>query len=155
MLRKKRHHKEPVKVASAAKTLSIRNFLVRRLRCASPWLTLTAACVFQMYIECRVNLCIPTLPSASCPNMCGRSIQPRMLVENLFTRVYTVNSGPVSLVVTTPTPANAAAATTKASTATPLAADATTAAAVATTSHGKVSNIYFFVCHIDQLSTDC
>lgn len=78
-----------------------------------------------------------------------------MLVENLFTRVYTVNSGPVSLVVTAPTPANAAAATTKASTATSLAADATTAAAgVATTSHGKVSNIYFFVCHIDQLSTD-
>lgn len=75
-----------------------------------------------------------------------------MLVENLFTRVYTVKSGPVSLVVTTPTPANAAETTTEASTA----ADAATAAAtdVATTSHGKVSNIYFVVCHINQLSTD-
>lgn len=79
-----------------------------------------------------------------------------MLVENLFTRVYTVKSGPVSLVVTTPTPANATETTTEASTATSLAADAATAAAtdVATTSHGKVSNIYFVVCHIDQLSTD-
>lgn len=91
----------------------------------------------EMYIQCRVNLCIPTLPSASCPNLCGRSIQAKMLVENLFTRVYTVKSGPVSLVVMTPTPANAAETTTEASTATSLAADAATAAAtdVATTSH--------------------
>lgn len=122
----------------------------RSFQHASPWLTLTLACGFQMYIQCRVNLCITTLPSDRCPNMCGQSIEPRMMVSNLFTRTYTVNSGAVSLVVTTPAPANTAQSTqtsAQGDTATGSGGDAVTTAA--TTSHGKVSHIHFFVCRID------
>lgn len=92
-----------------------------------------------MYIECRVNLCVATMPSESCPNMCGRSIQPRMLVGNLFTRSYTVYSGPVSLMVTTPLPANANQQTTAEATTAQATATATT---VGTAAHGNVDLVY-------------
>ncbi|XP_008291595.1 mucin-22-like [Stegastes partitus] len=57
-----------------------------------------------MYIRCTVNLCIATMPSAKCPDLCTRSIGHRTLIGSVFTSSYTVTSGPVSLVVTTPAP---------------------------------------------------
>ncbi|XP_076589101.1 uncharacterized protein LOC143322081 [Chaetodon auriga] len=57
-----------------------------------------------MYIRCTVYLCIATLPSLQCPDLCAPSANPRAVVNSLFTKSYTINSGPVSLVVTTPEP---------------------------------------------------
>ncbi|KAM9764586.1 uncharacterized protein ACNS7B_019357 [Menidia menidia] len=57
-----------------------------------------------MFVECSVNLCITTMPSDRCPDLCGRSAGSRTLVGSVFTSMYTVRSGPVSLVVTTPAP---------------------------------------------------
>lgn len=59
----------------------------------------------KMYIQCTVNLCMATMPSQKCPDLCTRSISHRTLVGSLFTRSYNIKSGPVSLVVTTPAPA--------------------------------------------------
>ncbi|XP_040052559.2 uncharacterized protein LOC120831270 [Gasterosteus aculeatus] len=61
-----------------------------------------------MYVECTVNLCIATSPSERCPDLCTRSLSPRVTVSSLLTGTYTVRSGPVSLVVTAPTPATPA-----------------------------------------------
>lgn len=65
-----------------------------------------------MYVRCTVNLCITTLPSQKCPSLCSYSFSPRDLVGNLYTKTYTVNSGPVSLLTSTsaPTPAPAPSA---------------------------------------------
>nr|XP_046250163.1 uncharacterized protein LOC124061887 [Scatophagus argus] len=57
-----------------------------------------------MYIQCTVNLCISTLPSLKCPSLCTRSFNQRAVISSLFTSSYTVRSGAVSLVVTTPAP---------------------------------------------------
>ncbi|XP_034536100.1 uncharacterized protein LOC117810388 [Notolabrus celidotus] len=90
-----------------------------------------------MFVRCKVNLCIATLPSQKCPNMCTRSFSFKNLVGSVFSKSYTVTSGPVSLVVTTPAPkvstAQTTAATTLKSTTTTLAL--TTTAAQNTTSH--------------------
>ncbi|XP_071345352.1 uncharacterized protein [Trachinotus anak] len=57
-----------------------------------------------MYVQCTVNLCISTMPSQKCPDLCTRSVNHRMLVNSVFTKTYTIRSGPVSLVVTTAAP---------------------------------------------------
>ncbi|XP_061595105.1 uncharacterized protein LOC133459246 [Cololabis saira] len=58
----------------------------------------------MMYIQCSVKLCIATMPSEKCPDLCTESREKRMLIGSVFTRTYTLRSGPVSLVVTTPAP---------------------------------------------------
>ncbi|XP_003969857.3 uncharacterized protein [Takifugu rubripes] len=58
----------------------------------------------MMYVRCTVNLCITTLPSQKCPSLCNYSFSPRGLVGNLYTETYTVNSGPVSLLISTSAP---------------------------------------------------
>lgn len=50
-----------------------------------------------MYVQCTVNLCISTLPSQKCPNLCSDSFSPKVLVGNLYTKTYTVVSAPISL----------------------------------------------------------
>ncbi|KAF7212508.1 uncharacterized protein [Nothobranchius furzeri] len=56
-----------------------------------------------MYVECVVNLCITTMPSDKCPDLCtGTSSSSLPLVESVFTRTYTVRSGPVSLLANPP-----------------------------------------------------
>ncbi|XP_070763376.1 uncharacterized protein [Enoplosus armatus] len=57
-----------------------------------------------MYIQCTVNLCIATMPSEKCPNLCTRSLNRATLVGSVFTGSYTIRSGPISLVVTSTTP---------------------------------------------------
>ncbi|XP_010792296.1 uncharacterized protein [Notothenia coriiceps] len=57
-----------------------------------------------MYIQCTVNLCIATMPSEECPDLCSRSFNSRSVVRSLFTKSYTVKSSPISLVVTTIAP---------------------------------------------------
>lgn len=96
-------------------------------------LTYTDPCDLQMYIQCKVNLCITTTPSQKCPNLCGSSLESRMMVGSLFTKSYTVNSGPVSLVVTTAAPTTIFQ-TTKAS-------GTLSTGFTNSTSHGKVSDI--------------
>lgn len=53
----------------------------------------------QMYVECKLNLCIATRPSDTCPDLCGNSSSSSMLVDSVFTSTYSVRSGPVSLLV--------------------------------------------------------
>ncbi|PWA29162.1 hypothetical protein CCH79_00006253 [Gambusia affinis] len=53
----------------------------------------------KMYIECKINLCIATLPSDTCPDLCSNSSSSSMLVRSVFTSTYSVRSGPVSLLV--------------------------------------------------------
>ncbi|KAM8893828.1 uncharacterized protein AB9W97_010772 isoform 2-T2 [Spinachia spinachia] len=66
----------------------------------------------MIYVECTANLCLPVSPSGACPDLCARSPGPAVpvsrLASSLFTSTYTVRSGPVSLVVTSPTPATPA-----------------------------------------------
>ncbi|XP_069021854.1 uncharacterized protein [Embiotoca jacksoni] len=59
-----------------------------------------------MYIQCTVNLCIATMPSHKCPDLCTRSISDSNVVGSLFTRSYTVRSRAVSLIVTNADPAS-------------------------------------------------
>lgn len=108
-----------------------------------------------MYIQCTVNLCIATMPSQSCPDLCTRSSSARTLIGSVFTSSYTIKSGPISLVVTTPAPStpstastattanNAAASNANAATTTAAAANNATTNATATTSHApeKTSSI--------------
>lgn len=61
-----------------------------------------------MYIQCIVNLCITTLPSMKCPDLCTRDFNHEKIVGSVFTSSHTINSGPVSLVVTTPVPTTTA-----------------------------------------------
>ncbi|XP_030614653.1 mucin-5AC-like [Archocentrus centrarchus] len=56
------------------------------------------------YVQCTVNLCISTTPSQSCPDLCTRSGNQSILIGSVFSRTYTVTSGPISLVLTTPAP---------------------------------------------------
>ncbi|KAI3376916.1 hypothetical protein L3Q82_000165 [Scortum barcoo] len=58
-----------------------------------------------LYVQCTVNLCITTTPSQRCPDLCAGSTDQNVLVHSVLTRSYTIKSGPVSLVVTTPAPA--------------------------------------------------
>ncbi|KAG8001219.1 hypothetical protein GBF38_006790 [Nibea albiflora] len=96
-----------------------------------------------MYVRCTVNLCITTLPSQKCPDICTRSFDTRAVVGSVYTSSYTISSGPISLVVTTAAPSTTTAVTTTkptTTTATTTTTTATTAAAsqTTTTSHGKM-----------------
>ncbi|XP_022064435.1 uncharacterized protein LOC110961209 [Acanthochromis polyacanthus] len=91
----------------------------------------------MMYFECTLNLCMATMPSQRCPDLCTRSTGPRTLIGSVFTRSYTIRSGPISLVVTTPAPA--AAATTNNTAATN--ATTTSASASASQAPEKASSI--------------
>ncbi|XP_068431434.1 uncharacterized protein [Clinocottus analis] len=86
-----------------------------------------------MFVRCTVNLCIATLPADKCPSLCSRSSTHRQLVNSVWTSSYTVNSGPVSLVVTTPPPTTAAVVTTTAATTTTTVTTVTTATSAAPT----------------------
>ncbi|KAM7015021.1 uncharacterized protein LKV04_013324 [Tautogolabrus adspersus] len=68
-----------------------------------------------MYVQCTVNLCITTLPSQKCPDVCTRNFTHRTMLDSVYSRTYTIRSGPVSLVIT-PAPATTHAATTLPST---------------------------------------
>lgn len=101
-----------------------------------------------MFVECKVQLCITTMPSDTCPNVCSRAINQRTLVGSVFTSTYTVRSGPVSLTVTTPAPStttvptttnNATTVTTTTST-TSLTTSATTAAVTTATQSTTTSH---------------
>ncbi|CAL8243999.1 unnamed protein product [Lota lota] len=50
----------------------------------------------RMFVECKVRLCIPTLPSHNCPDPCLNSKSTSNLTDWLFTTTYTC-SGAVSL----------------------------------------------------------
>ncbi|XP_014851344.1 PREDICTED: uncharacterized protein LOC106923027 [Poecilia mexicana] len=75
----------------------------------------------KMYIECKINLCIATMPSDTCPDLCSNSSSSSMLIDSVFTSTYSIRSGPVSLMVadfmnrnttaTNPPPSNAPSAT--------------------------------------------
>lgn len=54
----------------------------------------------MMYVECKLNLCIATRSSDTCPDLCGNSSSSSMLVDSVFTSTYSIRSGPVSLLVT-------------------------------------------------------
>ncbi|XP_054892745.1 uncharacterized protein LOC129364233 [Poeciliopsis prolifica] len=53
----------------------------------------------KMYFECKINLCIATMPSDKCPDLCSNSSSSSMLVNSVFTSTYSIRSGPVSLMV--------------------------------------------------------
>ncbi|KAM3625279.1 uncharacterized protein V6R79_009556 [Siganus canaliculatus] len=84
-----------------------------------------------MYIRCTVNLCIATLPSQKCPDLCNRALTQGSVVSSVYTRTYTVSSGAVSLVVTTPAPKTTA--TTRTTTTTGSTASTTTTSGVTIT----------------------
>ncbi|XP_044213684.1 mucin-5AC-like [Thunnus albacares] len=86
-----------------------------------------------MYVQCTVNLCIATLPSEKCPDLCTRAINHRSLVNSVFTKTYTINSGPISLVITTPGPSTAAPSTTTTTKPTTTTTNTTTTTAAVTT----------------------
>ncbi|XP_032377352.1 uncharacterized protein LOC116692880 [Etheostoma spectabile] len=93
-----------------------------------------------MYVQCTVNLCVATMPSQTCPNLCTSSVsQIPSLVGSVFTSSYTIRSGPISTVVTAPAPATTAPTTTTitttTATTTTVAVPRTTAAQSTTTSH--------------------
>ncbi|XP_056268449.1 uncharacterized protein LOC130192463 isoform X2 [Pseudoliparis swirei] len=93
-----------------------------------------------MFVECTVNLCIATMPSQTCPDLCSGAAGNRNVVNSVFTNSYKVHSGPVSLVVTPtvattttapPTTGNSTAAATSAAAAAASAAAAAASAAAA------------------------
>ncbi|XP_031704178.1 mucin-5AC-like [Anarrhichthys ocellatus] len=86
----------------------------------------------SMFVQCTVNLCITTLPSQKCPSLCTPSFDSRILVDSLFTSSYTIRSGRVSLMVTTPAPTTAAVITAPTTTTAPTATAPTTTAPTAT-----------------------
>ncbi|KAJ0001856.1 hypothetical protein NQD34_001652 [Periophthalmus magnuspinnatus] len=57
-----------------------------------------------MYVECTVNLCITTMPSAKCPDLCKTKLTRSAMINNVFSSSYTIKSPAVSLVVTRPVP---------------------------------------------------
>ncbi|XP_077375021.1 uncharacterized protein LOC144017384 [Festucalex cinctus] len=57
----------------------------------------------MMYVECEVDLCIAFLPSQKCAIQCNRGSVKRA-TANMLSKHFTLRSGPVSLVVTTPVP---------------------------------------------------
>lgn len=96
---------------------------------------LSLICVLQMYFRCTINLCIPTLPSKKCPDLCSHSFSPRVMVGNLYTETYTVTSAPVSLLTSTST------------TSPPVPTAASTSASIPTqptTANGKILYIFSF-----------
>lgn len=102
-------------------------------------------CVLQMYVQCTVNLCIATLPSQKCPDLCSRSVSTRTVVNSVFTKSYTIQSGPVSLVFTTPQPSTLSTITPATTTTAPTTTTTTTTTVTSTatptdttTSHGKM-----------------
>ncbi|XP_061617390.1 uncharacterized protein LOC133471658 [Phyllopteryx taeniolatus] len=56
-----------------------------------------------MYAECEVDLCIPFLPSQTCATQCNKGLVNRAATI-MLSKTFTVRSGPVSLVATTPVP---------------------------------------------------
>ncbi|XP_029935774.1 uncharacterized protein LOC115379191 [Myripristis murdjan] len=76
-----------------------------------------------MFMECTVYLCVPTMPSRACPDPCARSRGQSMVIDNVFTRMYKVRSGPIDLVAD-PSPPNPGAGITT-TTAAPAPATAT------------------------------
>ncbi|XP_071390382.1 uncharacterized protein [Centroberyx affinis] len=95
-----------------------------------------------MFVECTVYLCIATLPSQTCPDSCTRSTDNRGLVDNVFTTTYTIQSGPISLVVTTAAPTTTAVitTTTTTTTTTTAASGITTTAPVITAVHNTTTS---------------
>ncbi|XP_053722497.1 uncharacterized protein LOC128759514 [Synchiropus splendidus] len=87
----------------------------------------------RMYVECLVSLCIATLPSLKCPDRCTRERSNSNILSSLFTKTYTIKSGPVSLFVTTPAPKVATVAGTKTTQSAPAVAGATPSTAQKTT----------------------
>lgn len=81
--------------------------LFTALTCYSVWF------VLQMYIRCTVNLCITTLGSLKCPDLCTHSLDHRSVVGSVFTSSYTVDSAPIGLVVTTAAPSTTSVVTTE------------------------------------------
>lgn len=80
-------------------------FYQTELQCEALHPADVCVCVLQMYIRCTVNLCITTLPSHKCPSLCSHNFSSRALVGNVYTKTYTVNSGPISLLISTSAPA--------------------------------------------------
>ncbi|XP_037312857.2 uncharacterized protein LOC119199623 [Pungitius pungitius] len=80
-----------------------------------------------MYVECTASLCIPTSPSQKCPDLCAGSVGQSVTITNLFTKEYTVRSGPVSLLVGSPTTASPAPASSPGVTPPPVTAAPTAA----------------------------
>ncbi|CAN9506630.1 unnamed protein product [Ophioblennius macclurei] len=54
----------------------------------------------MMYVECVVNLCMSTMPSDLCPDLCRGARVQMPVVNSVFTASYTLRSGPVSLMRT-------------------------------------------------------
>ena len=46
-----------------------------------------------MFVECKLHLCIPTMPSHKCPDPCLHSTNTSTLTDWLFTTSYTIRSG--------------------------------------------------------------
>ncbi|XP_054627957.1 uncharacterized protein LOC129179125 [Dunckerocampus dactyliophorus] len=80
-----------------------------------------------MHVQCVVQLCVPLLPSDTCSTGCA-STRAKRATGNSITKTFTTNSGPISLVVTTPAPTVIPASVTSQQT-----AAATTSAVVAVT----------------------
>ncbi|XP_061132975.1 transaldolase isoform X1 [Syngnathus typhle] len=57
----------------------------------------------MLYVKCELDLCISSLPSQKCARQCNQGLLNRASVE-ILSKNFTVKSGPVSLVVTTPAP---------------------------------------------------
>ncbi|XP_055088453.1 uncharacterized protein LOC117393841 [Periophthalmus magnuspinnatus] len=80
-----------------------------------------------MYVECTVNLCITTMPSAKCPDLCKTKLTRSAMINNVFSSSYTIKSPAVSLVVTRAPPITNATI--------PQTTTTTTTTAAPTTSH--------------------
>lgn len=95
-----------------------------------------------MFVQCNVSLCITTLPSQSCPDLCTSKISRTALDNSVYSKTYTVKSDPVSLVVTTPAPTTTTAAkpTITTTTGAPTAATTTTTPATTVTTTAAPSN---------------
>ncbi|XP_055010468.1 integumentary mucin C.1-like [Boleophthalmus pectinirostris] len=90
-----------------------------------------------MYVRCTVNLCITTMPSAKCPDLCTTRLTRSAMVNNVFSSSYTITSPAVSLVHTPAPPTTLSTApvttTTTTPTTTPTTTTTTTTTAPATT----------------------
>ncbi|XP_056464401.1 uncharacterized protein LOC130403896 [Gadus chalcogrammus] len=51
----------------------------------------------RMFTECKVHLCMPTLPSHNCPDPCSNFKSTSIMTDWLSTTTYTIRSGAVSL----------------------------------------------------------
>lgn len=91
-----------------------------------------------MYVRCTVNLCITTLPSQVCPDLCTTKLTRSTMVNSVFSSSYTITSEAVSLVYTTPPPTTTTTTTTT-TTAKPTVVTTTTTPAATTTTTPAVS----------------